>query len=246
MTRTFIITRPVADSARFIAAARAGGHEVLHCALLDIRFEPHAAIAERPWRAVAITSANGARAIARHRARERLVRATAFTVGPASSAAAAEAGFSDIVQAGGDVHALIAEVRARLDPRQGPILYASGAVTRGDLEGELSAAGFDVERVVLYEAVRAQALCGAVRAWLAAGGHATVALYSPRSARIWSALIEAAGLYRAGEAQAYACLSQNVARALRETFPEADVSVPGRPDEAALLEMLGLPPSPRL
>ena len=243
---TFIITRPMRDSARFAAAAEAAGHEVLHSPLLDIRFLPGAAVPERPWRAVAITSANGARAIARHPARERLVRATAFTVGPASSKAAEEAGFSDIVQAGGDVTALIAEVGARLDPAEGPILYASGAVTRGDLEGELGAAGFEVERVVFYEAVRARELAGPVRAWLAAGGHATVALYSPRSAKVWSALVEAAGLYRAGEAQAYACLSENVARALREAFPEADIMVPERPDEAALLEMLGLPLPPRL
>ncbi len=239
--RTFVITRPETDSARFVAAVRDAGHVVLSSPLLSIRFRDDAGIPPRDWQAVAITSANGARAVARHPMRERIVRAKAVTVGPASTSAAREAGFSDILQARGDVEAVIRLIRERLDPAAGPVLYASGAVTRGDLEGELSASGFEVVRVVLYEAVRARALSEEVRAFLSSGGRATVALYSPRSARIWASLAGSAGLGEAAARQDYGCLSRNVERALREELEVAGaVTVPDRPDETAFLKALGL------
>ena len=239
--RTFIITRPVADSGRFMEAVRAAGHAVLASPLLEIRFNEGAEIPARPWQAVAMTSANGARAIAAHPARESLIRAFAVTVGPASTKAAKVAGFTRVLQAKGDVKALISTVLERLSPQDGPILYASGAITRGDLQGELAVSGFDVARVVLYEAVQAMELSQPVRAHLAAGKGATVALYSPRSAKVWGRLAAEAGLADAACALTYACLSQNVARALREALPRAcDILIPATPDEAALLRMLGL------
>ncbi len=239
--RTFIITRPASDSARFMEAVRKAGHAVLASSLLSIRFHEDAAIPARDWQAVAVTSANGARAIARHPMQERIVRAKAVTVGPASTKAAREAGFSDILQAQGDVEAVIRLIRKRLDPEAGPILYASGAVTRGDLEGELSTSGFEVVRAVLYEAVRAEQLSEEVQDFLASGGRSTVALYSPRSAKIWAALARDAGLEAEVARQDYGCLSRNVERALCEELPVAgDIVVPERPDEAAFLSALGL------
>ncbi len=239
--RTFIITRPVSDSARFAEVVRKAGHVVLSSPLLSIRFCEDADIPDRDWQAVAVTSANGARAVACHPMRERIVRAKAVTVGPASTKAARAAGFSDILQAQGDVEAVIWLIREQLDPAAGPILYASGAVTRGDLEGELSASGFEVVRAVLYEAVRAEQLSREVRDFLASGDRSTVALYSPRSAKIWAALARAAGLEAEAARQDYGCLSRNVERALRgELDVTGRVTVPQRPDEAAFLETLGL------
>ena len=239
--RIFIITRPVADSGRFMEAVRAAGHAVLSSPLLEIRLDAAAGIPSRPWQAVAMTSANGAKAIAAHPAREALIKALAVTVGPASSAAARAAGFTRILQAKGDVKALISTIMEKLKPHDGPILYASGAITRGDLQGELTLSGFDVSRVVLYEAVRATELSQPVRAHLTSGKGAAVALYSPRSAKVWGHLADAAGLADAACAMTYACLSQNVARALREALPRArDILIPETPDEPALLRMLGL------
>ncbi len=239
--RTFIITRPAADSGRFMAAVRAAGHAVLSSPLLEIRLNEHAEIPARPWQAVAITSANGARAIAAHPARESLTGALVVTVGPASTQAAKAAGFARVLQAKGDVKALISIILEELNPQDGPILYASGAITRGDLQGELAVSGFDVTRAVLYEAVQATELSRPVREHLAAGKGGTVALYSPRSAKIWTRLVHAAGLARPAAGLTYACLSQNVARALRKALPQArDILIPATPDEAALLHMLGL------
>ena len=240
MKRTFIITRPEEDATRFIAAAERAGYRVLRAPLLSIRFREEVALPDADWQAVAITSANGARAIARHAARDRIVTATAVTVGPASTQAAKDAGFTDIVQAArGDVGGLIATIRERFDPAAGPLLYAAGAVTRGDLQGELARSGFEVRRVVIYEALRADRLPDDVTAHLRAGEPATVALYSPRSAIIWAELLKREDLSAAR--LAHACLSENVAAVVRERLPAVGriITAP-RPEEGALLAMLGL------
>ena len=239
--RTFIITRPAGDSARFMAAARAAGHAVIAAPLLSIEMKPAASVPERNWQAVAITSANGARGVAAHPARDNLIRARAVPVGPASSEAARAAGFTDILQAEGDVKALIRAVADNLDPAAGPVLYASGAITRGDLQGELAARGFEVTRVVFYEAVQAPALPEEAARLLRSGERALVALYSPRTARIWAALASKAGLAEQAASCAYACLSRNVADALTKRLPGArGIIVPPAPDEPSLLAALGL------
>ena len=238
--KTFIITRPERDSVRFAAAARAAGAAVLASPLLSIELNA-AAVPERPYQAVAVTSANGARGVGAHPARERLIRARALTVGPASTKAARAAGFSEILQAAGDVNALVDMALEKLSPEDGPVLYASGAITRGGLENRLAARGFSVDRVVFYEAVAARELSRGVRDFLASGAPAVVALYSPRSAKIWAKLVTDAGLREPARALSFACLSQNVAEALRAGLPGAgDILIPPAPDEPSLLEMLGL------
>ena len=75
-----LVTRPQADGERTAARLRARGHHVtlaplLHIEPVDFEF-PRA-----PLSAVVITSANAARAIARHSRREALTALTAFAVG---------------------------------------------------------------------------------------------------------------------------------------------------------------------
>ena len=157
--------------------------------------------------------------------------------------AALDAGFLHVLQAArNDVRGVIETILARLKPEGGPVLYASGAVTRGDLQGALEQAGFEVARAVLYEARPAQALNDEARRALATEEPGTVALYSPRSARIWARLIKDAGLEQPAARWRHACLSQNVAAALREELPEAAgrIAVSPAPREEAMLSMLGL------
>ncbi len=243
---TVIVTRPPEDAASLIRELQTAGCRVLFAPMLEIRFREaeEAEIPEGPVQAVAITSANGARALARLPAMARLRAATAVVVGPASERAAREAGFEHILRAErGDVSGVIATIRTRMDPSSGVILYASGAVTRGDLEGELARAGFNVHRAVLYEAVPARALSPEVRAHLRQSRPGWVTLFSPRTARIWADATRAEGLAQAAARLDYACLSENVRNALLEAMPSG---VTGRivtaatPDQSALLAALGL------
>ena len=237
-----IVTRPREDARALGRRLTTAGHSVIAAPLLSIRRIAEAPIPERPYQAVLITSANGARAIAGRRELERLKAATAFVVGPSSAAAAAKAGFARIEIAGGDVAALARRAVQLLRPDDGPLLYVSGAVTAGELAATLAASGFEVDRVIAYVASPAEALPKRCATALAAGKIDGVILFSPRTARIWATLVTAAGLAPTAARLVHYCLSQNVAAMVRNTLGAGvTVEVARRPDEAALLEMLPTP-----
>jgi uroporphyrinogen-III synthase len=224
------VTRPEEDAGPLTARLQAMGHEVILAPLLTIRPREDVSIPDLHWQAIAVTSANGIRALP---ADHELHSFRTLTVGPQSLKAAQAAGF--VAEAhGGDVDGLAAFIHSELDPDDGPILYLSGAETAGDLEAQLAASGFDCIRVVLYDAVQAQGL-GAAEDALRTGGLDAVLLYSPRSARIWRGLVESAGLAPQAARLHHLCLSRNVAAALPEGW---NTAVSASPDEAAILELL--------
>jgi uroporphyrinogen-III synthase len=235
-TVRFIVTRPEEEGRALAARLAAAGHEMVLAPLLAIAGRA-AAIPQHDYQAVLLTSANGARALARHPDRQRLEGVAVHAVGPASAAAMREAGWRRVGQAGGDVTALIEQVRRDLDPASGPLLYVSGETVSGDLEGTLRAAGFAVDRVVLYAAEPVATLPEAAATALVERGADGVLLYSPRTAQIWVRLATAAGLDAAAAKLRHLCLSQAVAARVGAAFPEAPVAVAERPDEEAMLAL---------
>lgn len=224
------VTRPEEDAGPLTARLRAMGHEVVMAPLMTIRPRDGVAIPDLRWQAIAVTSANGIRALPTGHG---LTSFRTLTVGPQSLKAAQGAGFTAEAR-GGDVNGLAAFIRAELDPDAGPILYLSGAETAGDLEAQLKTCGFDCRRVVLYDAAPAATL-GEIAAALDARALDAVLLYSPRSAKIWCGLVEAAGLATKAAPVSHLCLSRNVAAVLPDGW---NVAVSASPDEAAILELL--------
>jgi uroporphyrinogen-III synthase len=224
------VTRPEEDAGPLTAKLQALGHDVVMAPLLTIQPRAGVSFPQLPWQAIAVTSANGIRALPQDHG---LSSFRTLTVGPQSLAAARAAGFAAEAH-GGDVNGLAAFIRAHLDPAAGPILYLSGAETAGDLAAQLAAAGFACHRAVLYDAAPAATLGPAEEA-LRQGRIDAVLLYSPRSARVWRALVEGAGLAGRAAAVAHLCLSRNVAAALPEGWKTA---VSASPDEAAILALL--------
>ena len=224
------VTRPEEDAEPLRAKLEAMGHQALMAPLMTIRPRTDVAIPGRPWQAIAVTSANGIRALPEGHG---LQKFRMLTVGPQSLKAAVAAGFKAEAH-GGDVNGLAAFIRASLGPEAGPVLYLSGAETAGDLEGQLKSAGFDCHRAVLYDAVPAESL-GAAAKPLESGEIDAVLLYSPRSARIWLALAGAAGLVAQASHLRNFCLSANVASVLPEGWAKL---TPQTPDEQAMLALL--------
>jgi uroporphyrinogen-III synthase len=109
-----------------------------------------------------------------------------------------------------------------------------GRDTAGDLKGLLEARGFVVRRHVLYVAQAARALAAETRASLAADTLDGVLFFSPRSARIFLSLVEAANLAPHLQRLIAFCLSPAIAEAAKRV-PWGDVRVAARPEEEALL-----------
>ncbi|MEM1086826.1 MAG: uroporphyrinogen-III synthase [Pseudomonadota bacterium] len=101
------------------------------------------------------TSANGVRAFA-DRSKNR--SQTAWCVGPATAAAAREAGFAQVEESAGDARDLAAYVGERCHPDTKPMLHIANAAAKGDLKQVLEGLGFDVVFCPLYKMERAVSL----------------------------------------------------------------------------------------
>jgi len=231
-----LVTRPRPDAERTADLLRDAGHEPLIAPLLEIvPADPPGDVPSSDVQAFLVTSANGARALADATDRRDVA---VFSVGDASAAAAREAGFAQVRSADGDVDDLAALVRETLVPANGSLIHAVGSVSAGNLARDLARSGFDARAVVLYEARACADLPENAAGALAGDRLDGVLLYSPRTARSFTALVEKAGLTpKLAEIRAY-CLSAAVADALSDGV-FAQVETANRPDQAALFELLG-------
>lgn len=229
-----LITRPREDAGPLAERLAGMGVDSLIEPLLEIRYLPAAGLDLDGVQALLVTSANGARALARATDRRDL---PVYAVGDGSARAAGAAGFARVESAAGDVEALAALVVARLDPGAGRVVHVAGSAVAGDLAGRLAAAGFAAERAVLYEARQARALSAACVAALRAGGLDAVALFSPRTAAGFVRLAREAGVAEACAGLEALCLSEAVAERAA-TLAWRRVRVARRPDLDSFLDLL--------
>lgn len=204
-----LVTRAL-DGARETAAALVAlGHEAIVAPLLEIRYREDADITLDGVQAILATSANGIRALAKRTQRRDV---PVFAVGDHTARTAVEHGFVFIKSAGGDADALARYVIGRLKPVDGVLFHPRGANTKGGLS-ELKSAGFDLRQEILYEATASETPTPAFVKALNDGVD-TVLFFSPRSARLFVACTEAAGLSDLYKSIVAVCISQATANVL--------------------------------
>ncbi len=229
-----LVTRAKADAAALAGELAARGHSAVIEPLFTIVAGPEAALDLSGVQAVALTSANGARALAGRTARRDL---PVFAVGDATAAAARAAGFAEVESAGGDVALLAALIVSRLDPGAGLVLHAAARQVAGDLKGRLEQAGFAVRREVLYEAVASKAFSPKTAAALRGGRIDAVLFFSPRTGRTFVRLLAESRLTPVCGGISAVCLSAAVAEEIKR-LPWRALLVAAQPTQAALLDSL--------
>lgn len=228
-----LITRPGDDGARLAEALRQLGHDPILEPLLTIRHLDGPPLDLAGVQAILATSANGVRAIV-GRTNKRDV--PLYAVGDATAREAKEALFSEVHSANGDVMALAALVRAKLDPAKGPLVHIAGTEVAGDLAGSLAGAGFTLRSEVLYESEPANSLSPSAIAAIKEERIDAVLLYSPRTAATLSRLIRKARLVRDCRRIELLCLSSAVAEAARD-IPWAGTRLASEPTQEAMLAL---------
>ncbi|MCR0983468.1 uroporphyrinogen-III synthase [Roseomonas populi] len=168
-----------------------------------------------------------------------------LAVGEGTADAARAAGFRDVAAASGDATSLASLAASRLDPSAGPVLLAAGEGYGDELAADLLSRGFDVIRRDAYAAAESAVLPPEAHAALRAGEVRAALFLSPRSARVALSLLRAAGLCGAATDIRALALSGRVARAA-SGLPWKGLDVAPRPDQDALLDLLGPPPSTSL
>ncbi len=224
-----VITRPRLDAEPLAVKLQQRGYAIVIAPVLEIVARQNVVVPERAFQGVCVTSANGVRCFEG----EIDLHLPVYAVGPQSASAARTRGFQSVTDEGGDVQGLVNCIRRSVKPSEGALLYLSGSETSGDLEGHLRQAGYDIVRLVTYDAI-AQDLTE-FRADISRS-HG-VLLYSPRSAKLWQAQILKLNLATSGHDFLHLCLSGQVAAALS---PQSHTLVAREPTESAMLALLDL------
>lgn len=223
-----LVTRPMEDAEPLKTRLEGLGHTVIVSPLLTIAPRREIEIPAADYQLIALTSANAVRTLQGSAHLDGLRHLPVLAVGPQSAAAARQAGFTRITEAGGDGIGLARHIIATMPKDKGAILYLSGRDTASDFSGHLERHGFTVTRIIVYEAQAATALSPD------AASAQGVLLYSPRSARLWLDLAKKHDI--AADVMMHFCLSANIAAILPEAFARR---VAARPEEDALLDLIG-------
>ncbi len=233
-----LLTRPEPDAQRTATALRGRGHEVIVTPLL--RIEAVAAdLGPGRWDAIVMTSANSCRAIANHPRCNELITCPVFVVGRHSAEAARIASFADVTSADGDAKDLARLLVARFAARDRRLLYLAGEDRAADLAADLASLGVSMKTVVIYRAVKVTDFPLPARDALKSGQIDGVLHFSRRSAEAFLACAESAQHLDEALAAFHYCLSPYVARPLLQAGA-ATVRVAAQPNEAALIELVGV------
>ncbi|GGL54839.1 uroporphyrinogen-III synthase [Wenxinia marina] len=221
MSPSLLLTRPEADSRRFLAAVEGAlGRPVEAVISPLLRIVPLTPPLPQGVAGVVVTSANGAAALARLGVdRQRPI----WAVGDRTAQVAAEDGYA-ARSAGGDADALVALLLHERPP--GPLLHLRGADSRGAVARRLAEGGLRCEEAVCYRQ-EAQPLSADATARLAAPGPVVAPVFSPRT----GTLLAAQGPFAA--ALTLVCLSAAVAAEVHTL--SAAVVTAARPDLDAMV-----------
>ena len=230
---TVLITRPEPEASTFAQMCMDHGRKAIVSPLMEILIYD-CEIDLTGVGSLAFTSVNGVRAFAQNNAERQL---PVFAVGEASRDAARAAGFEDVHTADGDVDALAVLIAAQHKSAAGAALHCAGATRAGDLVKALEGKNLRARRDVLYEARPIAALSDAAIAALNVEKSVDwVALFSPRSARLFLDAIGQAALTASLSRVRAACLSDAVAEQLAGMSWKS-VHVAARRDAASMVEL---------
>ncbi len=210
-----VLTRPLKDSLKLKAKIEAASahkcyiQPLLEIEILDKKIEiPDDAV-------VAITSANGIRALAKN-TKKRGYRIIA--VGNYTAAKSRRKGFRNVESATEttDVNAseaaLFKYIRSRVDVKT-PIYHISANVTKGGLKARLVEAGYKYKRIILYNANPVDFSEEFIEL-LKASSFEAYSFFSPRTAAIFAKQLVKHSLKHIVEGSVAFCFSNNVVRGL--------------------------------
>jgi len=205
---TLLLTRPQLESEALACTLSGLGHETLIEPLLSIEPVENAKIGSDKFQAIIVTSVNGARALSTHTEADRFRQVPIYAVGQATAEALDR---FNVVHAGTDgVAALRDRISRDLAPDDGPLLYVRGVHVASNLAIDLAVSGYRVEQVIIYAAVEKKSFTPVLIEEIKNGRIEGVVLFSPRTATVFSNLVNKAGLTDKLGAMTFYCLSQKV------------------------------------
>lgn len=233
-----LITRPDEDAQCLAAELEAMGHTPVMHPLLSIEYPPAGPLPLDNAQALAATSRNALRGLAKSEALAEARRLPLFCAAASTAKLAAQLGFAQIYAGAGAAKDLPAAIQDKLSPGAGPLIYLAGDHLAFDLPGALHKLGYAVTKFIVYNSVAAQSLPAWLQTDIRTGKLDGVILLSPRTAGIYAALIHGHKLSKAAQSVKCYCLSQNVASRL-DRLDKARVMIAKAPSVHDMLALIG-------
>jgi uroporphyrinogen-III synthase len=231
-----LVTRPEPDASREAEALAARGHQPVLAPLLAIEFITHVTIDLAGAQALIVTSRNALRALASHSELAEARKLPLFAVGEATARTAQDLGFAQVVKGPGTAASLAELIDRKLNPGRGPLVHLAGETLAFDLKSALEAGGFSLRQPVLYRGVPAPELPAEALSLIETGKLGGAILMSPRTAGLFTLLVDKHGVVTQAQRLVCYCLSQAVAEVLA---PHGfRVRVAARPREEDVLALL--------
>ncbi|HVJ76943.1 MAG TPA: uroporphyrinogen-III synthase [Hyphomicrobium sp.] len=193
------------------------------------------------------TSRNALRSLAASPALQAALALPLLAVGPGTAALARQLGFKDIVEGDGTGVSLVPEIVRLSKTNAGTFIHLAGDVLAFDLAAALAPERIPIRTLIVYRSIAARTFTPQVAEALRNGDIDVVALMSPRTAETWAQLAGSLSPSVDFSALTYACLSENVAKALSVRLPAQNIVIADRPnlDELfVVLKRLAAQPEP--
>lgn len=155
-----------------------------------------------------------------------------YAVGDATAMAARNAGFENVVSAGGDASTLAVLVADRLKPQNGALMHLRGHEVAGDVAGLLGACKFEVRATEIYETIDNPEFMEQINLTIA-HNNGIIMFHSPKGAARFRKYADF-GLLNKWSA---ICISQAASVPIDEPIWEKLI-VASKPNEAAMLELI--------
>ena len=232
-----LLTRPERDYQDLKSSIEALGCKVAVAPLLNIEFNVIAADALDGAGGLVATSRNGLRALAQSPVLDTARKLPLFAVGTATAELAHELGFRSILTGPGAAADLVPVITNHPASKSGFLIHLASDHVAFSLGSALHARGISLKRVEAYRSVAAKTLSLPVLGLLQHQELDAVILMSPRTARIWSGLIQAlAKTVNLDELQ-HICLSPAVAQGL-QGLGDVKIEVTAHPQASEIVALV--------
>ena len=232
-SKAVLITRPRDEAEDFARALEAEGVSCLIEPMLEIEPAAFEIPPLESFQALIFTSASALKLFAASAA----VRSMPiYVVGPNTQTIAKELRFEDIHSA--PTAAALAECIIRgVSDKTKALLHVRGADTAFDMEGALGAAGYSTQNLVVYKAVKCEALSAEVEAAIKGGGVVAVTFFSKRTVEAFMVCVGRADLGNDLNHIKALCISDSVVKCVQpEIWQEAYAAE--APDRASMIDLI--------
>lgn len=234
-----LITRPMPEAAILANHLATLGYSSIIEPMFTLESLPNALVSletmlDAPIQAMLFTSRNAVLAAKRI---TRLHTIPALCVGDSTADFARQCGFTRVTSAGGDIYNLESLAKRVCAPERGKLLYLTGTHIAGNLQENLAANGFTVERYSIYDTKPVAALSTELQNALKQRHLALALFYSPRTAQIFEQRIIEAGLASITSSISLFCLSKSIASAFSH-LKWLSIHYPSAPNTKSLLELV--------